>query len=147
MKDISRKSEKRKKNDYGYFFEVNCKTDDGYCGKCCINTEMPLTEKDIRRIEKLGYSREDFTANVDGISQLRNIGGECFFLEKRRCKIYEFRPEGCRIYPLVLNKKNEVVLDSHCPLGEKIGNNIRSEDRKKAKEILLKLVSEIYGDL
>ncbi len=43
---------------------VNCKIDGKFCGRCCHETEMPLTLEDVERIESLGYSRRDFAVKV-----------------------------------------------------------------------------------
>ena len=123
--------------------EVNCKLN-GYCGKCCYETEMPLTRKDVERIKALGFNEGDFSIVVDGIKRLRNVNGKCFFLEENRCKIYDYRPEGCRIYPLVLSEGG-VVVDDLCPLKEEIETKLTEEVRERAKEILERIVKEVYG--
>ncbi len=110
----------------------------GTCHKCCIETEMPLTKKDIRRIRSLGY--KDFYINDNGIYKLKNINGMCIFLSKEGCRIYAHRPLGCRLYPLVYDGEN-VVLDDLCP---KI-NKIPKDSVKRYKKLLLNLVKEIYG--
>ena len=46
------------------------------CGICCEETEMELSSDDIRRLEKAGYRREQFSVLDDGI-RLRNVGGWC----------------------------------------------------------------------
>jgi len=116
---------------------INC----GSCCKCCHNTEMPLTEEDIERIESLGYDRRDFTIKIDGIYRLRNVNGKCFFLEGRRCKIYEHRPLGCRIYPVVLDLEKGAVVDEFCPKRYEVSE----EDIKRIEPILKELVRKIYG--
>jgi hypothetical protein len=123
--------------------KIDCRKESGYCGICCHNTEMPLTEEDIKRISSLGYKAEDFTVRKD-VMKLRNIDGRCYFLENNRCSIYEFRPAGCRIYPFVLDDKGELTLDDLCPRV-----NFEDFDSKSLKQIkneLKKLVREIYGD-
>ena len=72
------------------------------CFRCCLNTEMPLTEDDIARIESLGYSRDYFVVIKDGVPRLRNVNGRCVFLnDDGLCRIYEHRPIGCRLYPII----------------------------------------------
>ncbi|MBO8181948.1 MAG: YkgJ family cysteine cluster protein [Archaeoglobus sp.] len=115
------------------------------CGKCCYDTEMPLTMEDVERILSLGFEVDDFSIVVDGVRRLRNVGGRCFFLENNRCTIYEHRPKGCRIYPLVLNEKGEVVVDDVCPLKEEVEKEITEEFVKKVKQALEKIVKEVYG--
>jgi len=122
--------------------KINCTVEGKFCGKCCHNTEMPLTEEDIKRIESLGYDRRDFTVKIDGIYRLRNVNGRCFFLdEDNRCKIYEYRPLGCRIYPIVLDLERGAVVDDLCPKK----NEIREEDIRRVEPILRELVRRIYG--
>ncbi len=100
---------------------------------------MPLTKDDIARIEALGYSREDFTVRDGKIIRLRNVNGKCFFLDSQnRCRIYEHRPEGCRLYPAVFDGK-EVIADSICPRWKEVRIS------EKAKRRLLELIEEIYG--
>ncbi len=74
------------------------------CGKCCERTEMLLSKEDIERLEKQGFSREDFTvAGKDGLTRLRNTGEWCYFYdpEEKKCQVYEYRPLGCPIYTLL----------------------------------------------
>ncbi len=110
------------------------------CSKCCIETEMPLTKRDIQRIENLGFKEEDFVRYVDGIPVLKTKeDGSCVFLEDGKCKIYKYRPDGCRLYPLVWVKGIErATLDPHCPY--------RYEFRFTHKDVekLAELVKEIY---
>ena len=68
---------------------------------------MILSEDDIRRIERLGYKIDEFTVFKDGFYRLRNIDEHCIFLDVSggKCKIYKYRPIGCRIYPVIYNPK------------------------------------------
>lgn len=76
---------------------------------------MPLTEDDLMRIEKLGFKRIDFAVEAEGETRLRNRGRMCFFLEDGKCMIYDNRPEGCSIYPLVYDvDSHKFILDSIC---------------------------------
>ena len=46
--------------------EVNSKSvkcDFMGCYKCCIETEMILTDDDLNRIENLGYDKNEFNPN------------------------------------------------------------------------------------
>ena len=78
---------------------------------------MPLTEADIARIEKLGPRRDEFSVFDDElVPQLRNDSGHCVFLVRGKCSIYQDRPEGCRLYPLVWDRDTgKVVRDDFCP--------------------------------
>jgi Fe-S-cluster containining protein len=86
------------------------------CIKCCLGTEMPLSSLDIARIRDLGFSEDFFILKRNGNRQLKNVSGRCVFHDGQRCVIYDHRPEGCRLYPAILNEEiRRVVLDSHCP--------------------------------
>ncbi len=98
------------------------------CHLCCIDTEMTLSASDVRRIGGLGY--RDYYREVDGYIQLRNRDGHCWFLEGGRCTIYDHRPEGCTLYPLVLNLDDgTVVLHDFCPHREEFRFSRRQKDQ------------------
>jgi Fe-S-cluster containining protein len=106
---------------------------------------MPLTEEDIKRIERLGYRREEFVViGPDGIPRLRNINGHCFFLDPftGRCKIYAYRPVGCRLYPLVYVPGKGVVVDPYCPRARSIPKTLI----KKYEKYVVELIKKIYGE-
>ncbi|MBS7640505.1 MAG: YkgJ family cysteine cluster protein [Candidatus Bathyarchaeia archaeon] len=97
------------------------------CSLCCYGTEMLLTRPDINRIVKLGYRLSDFAVRSLQGWRLRNINGKCFFLEENKCKIYRFRPYGCRLYPLIYDQNSrEIRLDDLCP--HKMELNVRKEN-------------------
>jgi len=92
------------------------------CGICCNQTEMILSETDIiliLNIASLNLKREDFVQkNSEGYYQLKNIKGLCVFLKKdtKLCKIYEFRPRGCRFYPIIYDLDlKKCIYDKDCP--------------------------------
>jgi Fe-S-cluster containining protein len=88
-----------------------------YCGRCCISTEMILFRDDIERIKSLGFKLEDFTEFRDGFYRLKNVNGRCVFLSSgNKCRIYSFRPIGCRVYPLIYSLDEGPIFDSECPL-------------------------------
>jgi Fe-S-cluster containining protein len=111
------------------------------CVTCCIETEMPLTEDDVKRIEKLGFKRVDFTVEADGETRLNNKAKQCVFLEDVRCRIYESRPEGCRIYPLVYDvNSHKFVYDPVCPHSTEF--KATREDKDRLKRLIRKLERE-----
>jgi Fe-S-cluster containining protein len=90
------------------------------CVKCCLNTEMLPSSSDIRQIRSLGFSENFFIVKKNGNRRLKNLSGRCVFHNGRRCSIYNYRPEGCRLYPVILNEATgEAVLDSYCSHYEK----------------------------
>ena len=85
------------------------------CLRCCTNTNMLLSKKDNNRIQKLGYPPSLFVSNKNGWLQLKNVKGRCVFHNGNVCLIYEHRPEGCRLYPVVYNKDDRrAILDEEC---------------------------------
>jgi Fe-S-cluster containining protein len=88
------------------------------CVKCCIDTRMPLTCFDVERISEQGYRIKDFVVKRRRERQLKNRDGRCVFLGDNGCIIYSFRPEGCRLYPMVYNEDNgKGVIHDFCPYG------------------------------
>ncbi len=111
------------------------------CVTCCIETEMPLTEDDIKRIEKLGFKRTDFTVEAEGETRLRNLAKSCFFLKDDKCRIYDDRPEGCRIYPLIYDvNSHKFVYDTVCPHSAEF--KATREDKDRLKSLIRRLDRE-----
>ncbi len=105
------------------------------CTLCCHGTKMPLTNLDVNRIVKLGYKVKCFAEKTDQYWRLKNVNGKCFFLEGNKCKIYEYRPYGCRLYPLVYDwNKHKVTLDDLCPHKEEFSPRIK--DMRKLMFVL-----------
>jgi len=77
---------------------------------------MVLTNQDIQTIEKLGYKTDFFVADIKSWFQLKNTKGRCVFHNGTICVIYDHRPEGCRLYPVVYQKDDDkAILDNDCP--------------------------------
>jgi Fe-S-cluster containining protein len=108
-------------------------------------TEMELSEDDIGRLERMGYSRKEVsTIGEDGIPRLRNVGRWCYFYDsvKKLCRIYESRPLGCRLYPIVYSIYGWVTVDQLCPMNLTI-----SQDELIAKESdLIELLKKIENE-
>ena len=69
----------------------------------------------MARLEAAGQ-REFCFVNDDHDLQLWNVDGHCVFLVDGRCSVRDDRPEGCRLYPMILDLSvDRVVLDSVCP--------------------------------
>ena len=76
---------------------------------------MTLTGADRERLEAAGC-RDFFFVNDDHDLQLHNVDGHCIFLVDGRCSVHDDRPEGCRLYPLILDLTvDRVDLDAFCP--------------------------------
>jgi Fe-S-cluster containining protein len=79
---------------------------------------MTLTEADAARIESAGH-RDFYFVNDDLDLQLVNVGDHCAFLVDGLCAVHDDRPDGCRLYPLILDLSvDRVVLDAVCPWAE-----------------------------
>jgi Fe-S-cluster containining protein len=105
-----------------------------HCGLCCEETEMMLSEADIDRLERLGYKRPNFVRyDGHGFARLKNRQGFCVFydVEKRRCRIYEHRPLGCRLYPVIYGE--QALVDALCPMRATVSE---TEVRRKGKKVL-----------
>ncbi len=87
------------------------------CGVCCTETEMLLSQKDITRLEKKGFSKNHFVHyDNQGYAQLKNREGYCIFYDhkNRQCSVYADRPSGCRVYPVIFDEEKGIVLDNIC---------------------------------
>ncbi len=114
------------------------------CHKCCEETEMQLSKHDIRRIEKLGYKVDEFSEIKDGVRVLKNVNGKCFFLRNGKCSIYEFRPFGCKLYPIVWDvERKRAVVHDFCPLA----NSVSKLTLKKVERALKKHIQSIFNEL
>ncbi len=86
------------------------------CIQCCIETNMVLSYHDIENIQKMGYDRKFFVSERNDWLQLKNHQGRCVFHTGTQCTIYDQRPEGCTLYPVVYDKDNQcAILDRECP--------------------------------
>ena len=73
-----------------------------------------------------------------------NAGKYCVFynVEKQLCKVYKYRPLGCRIYPVIFVEGKGVVVDDLCPSKHTVST---AELQQKGK-ILRKLLKRIDAE-
>ena len=118
-----------------------CKTH--ACVKCCYNTEMLLLDEDVRRISELGYA-EDFFSKVtpDGFKLLKNgKEGRCVFHDGTNCTIYDNRPKGCKLYPIIFNEASmSAVKDDFCPFRAEF--KLSTKAKMELSNIYPRLLSE-----
>lgn len=74
------------------------------CKRCsyCCTLRVKLGLFDILRIMKSSYKRREYIEkDYKGKPVIKMIKGDCFFLDRKnkKCKIYEYRPKTCKIYP------------------------------------------------
>ena len=88
---------------------------------------MPVTREEAAKIgRRTAKAIETFTwENEEGVLTLLNDATTraCTFLltdspdanAPGLCSIYDVRPKGCQMYPVVLNDEDRAVLDDGCP--------------------------------
>jgi Fe-S-cluster containining protein len=114
------------------------------CGICCEETMMELSREDIKRLEENGYHLEEFAVINGGGTRLRNIDGFCYFYSRadKKCKIYEKRPMGCYLYPVVYLENEGAIVDELCPMGQTISEHELRIKSKILNELLKKIENE-----
>ena len=102
---------------------------------------MLLSDADTQLLKELGYPFEDFAFyDKKGFARLKNRKGCCVFYDSKikKCKIYENRPLGCRIYPIIFSEE-EVIVDNICPMK----NTVSKRELNQKGKILIKLLQRI----
>ncbi|MBI5001121.1 MAG: YkgJ family cysteine cluster protein [Euryarchaeota archaeon] len=77
------------------------------CALCCL-CQPELSPAELRALSKSPRARDALTAeSLDGrkasrpsFVKLQGGAGACFFLEGRRCSVYDIRPRCCRQFPV-----------------------------------------------
>jgi uncharacterized protein len=113
------------------------------CTSCCYDTEMLLLDEDLERISGLGYHPDFFSsATSEGFKVLKNSKeGRCVFHDGTKCTIYENRPAGCMLYPIVFNEDSlSAVKDYSCPFREEFPLSWKA--KKQLSNIYPKLLRE-----
>lgn len=115
------------------------------CGICCTETEMLLSKKDIKRLEKKDYTRNFFVHfDNEGYARLRNRHGYCVFYdpEKKDCKVRSHRPLGCRIYPVIYHETKGITIDNICPNHKKVAEKEKAKKGKRVLQLLKTIDAE-----
>ncbi len=103
---------------------------------------MMLLNKDVERILRLGYGFHEFAfIDENGFIRLKNIDNHCIFLDPKtcKCKIYEFRPIGCRLYPIIYVEGVGVVIDTECPAH----NTIEPRELNIKAKLLIQVIRKL----
>jgi uncharacterized protein len=101
---------------------------------------MMLLDEDVTRIKELGFDEDFFTLRTDdGFKVLKNSSaGRCVFHDGSKCTIYEDRPKGCKLYPVIYDENlMRAVKDTDCPYR----NEFRISPRSKRE------LSYVYSHL
>lgn len=107
---------------------------------------MMLSNSDVERLEGEGHTRQKFVRyDRHGFVRLRNRRGFCVFYdaEKCRCRIYQHRPSGCRIYPVIYSEQEGIVLDDLCPMKDTISKIELKRKGKNVMELLQRIDAEV----
>ncbi|MHB8566742.1 MAG: YkgJ family cysteine cluster protein [Nitrososphaerales archaeon] len=112
------------------------------CVSCCYDTEMPLLDEDVKRIIGLGFKEQYFAARSKGFKVLKNSSeGRCVFHDGKQCTIYENRPAGCKLYPIIFDEDLSLpVRDELCPYRNEFG--LSAKAKKELTEVYVNLISE-----
>ena len=106
---------------------------------------MLLSNEDVARLERKGYTKEFFSVcDSHGFVFLRNVQGCCVFYdaEKRRCRIRTDRPSGCRVYPVIYDEAEGIVVDDICPAKGTIAEYQKAKRGKKVLKLLERIDAE-----
>lgn len=129
-------------------------------GKCCVSHGeygyVYLSLADRKRMaQELGLTTRQFTLDycqkVDGHWAIRDNpkGGDCIFLQERRCTVYEGRPTQCRTWPFwpeVMNARSwKKDVESFCP-GVGKGRHYTAEEIQNILNEQLRNESEVVTE-
>jgi len=106
---------------------------------------MLLAEKDINRLVNKGFRKTFFVKfNREGYAQLKNREGYCVFYDAKehRCSVYVDRPSGCRVYPVILDEKEGIILDEIC----QSRNTITDAEKSVKGKRVIRLLERIDGE-
>jgi len=122
--------------------------------KCCKSTPPALTSEDLTRISNaLGIKKEEFANNKNNyfFVKKRENSNDCYFLsDEGECKIYNYRPLDCQLFPVLFKIKR---VDSsylikwyiwYCPLTDFFTSEFLIE---KAKKIIIRYLEKDSGIL
>ena len=126
---------------------------------CCKRFKfIPLILEDFKEVYK--FFPIFFAFFDEEIIPVIELGeNQCRYFKNNKCEIYEFRPPGCKTYPII-PYFDEILVDTSCPgvgnKGEFLANkekinpkffHKRIENLTKKREKTLKLTNSIKNDL
>jgi len=126
-------------------FLTSCKECKAFC---CTLVIPPVTEQERKKILKAGF--EDYFKDIgNGIYEI--TGGKnkaCPYLQKDwTCKIQSFKPELCRIWPIIPliknNKRSFIVVK--CPIYSYLSKEEIILAKKEAETISIKIIDHIWN--
>ncbi|HJK02319.1 MAG TPA: YkgJ family cysteine cluster protein [Methanocorpusculum sp.] len=127
------------------------------CGACCSgpNNEVMVSQPEIEELSATTnllrdeivepypewIKKDGFTFTFGWVLK-RNSDGNCIFLEKKQCQVYNNRPYICRTYPFMLDGERLII--SMCP---GCGTNLDTPNATEIKKDLLLRREEEERDL
>ena len=104
---------------------------------------MLLLNEDIERITRLGFEEKFFAAKSQGFKMLRNsTAGRCVFHDGTQCTIYENRPKGCKLYPIIFSEDSmSAVKDDLCPYRDEFKLSAHTK-RELSDDVYPRLMAE-----
>jgi Fe-S-cluster containining protein len=106
---------------------------------------MLLSNADVERLEAIGYEKAKFLRyDHQGFAKLQNHKGYCVFYDviQCRCTVYQHRPQGCRIYPVVYSDDEGVTVDDLCPEKDTVTEAELQTKGREVVQLLKKIVRE-----
>ena len=106
---------------------------------------MLLSTEDIDRLEGKGYLQGFFALlDKDGYARLRNEQNYCVFfnIEDLRCTVYQSRPLGCRLYPVIYDEQKGITIDRICRTKGKLQEKQITQQGRKVLRLLAKIDAE-----
>ncbi len=102
---------------------------------------MELSSEDIKRLEETGYRPDEFAVVGDCVIRLRNVDKWCYFysIAEKKCQVYEKRPLGCYLYPVVYSVGEGAIVDELCPMGETVSERELKTKGKTLNKLLKKI--------
>lgn len=98
---------------------------------CCKFGGVIATKNEVDAIIARGYTNHFFLLSDDVYGIDWGDDGTCVYLEDDVCVIYPVRPLGCRMFPVVQTRSNEIIL-IECP----VSSHLSEEELIKRKRIL-----------
>ncbi|MHA2357558.1 MAG: YkgJ family cysteine cluster protein [Candidatus Heimdallarchaeaceae archaeon] len=133
-----------------------------HCTNCCKLNNIPVTEKDVIRMVENGIEADQAVANFSPILiaskdidnglikaymlRRKPFVKECAFLEENKlCRIHEFKPLACQLYPFSVRRIEEgfqVIIHPDC-VCETIALDVKEEnsDTEQITKELIQLLS------
>jgi len=90
------------------------------CARCCTGKLIPLYVSDIERIKpyvkRKFYEKTTITENFITGAKYKMVKEKdsCIFLDCKRCKHYNVRPDTCRRHPFLVTEKR-ILVSATCP--------------------------------